>query len=106
MGTASKLMAPTDADRAALEAQKAKVKDAKAAGASKEEIVAMVAELNRLKEVCGEEVGGGKKKKEPKAAAPPPAEQKTGPSKKDLKKAAKKEAKQAGKSEGSSGTSP
>ena len=44
----------TPEEQAALEAQKLKVRDLKAAKAPKEEITAAVAELLRLKKVCGE----------------------------------------------------
>ena len=86
----------SEADLAALEAQKAKVKELKAAGADKDTITAAVTELQRLKTVCGEEIKPAGKTKKPKKE-PAEAPVKEGPSKKDLKKAAKKEAKAAGK---------
>jgi len=88
------------ADQKALEAQKDKVRELKAAKASKEEITAAVAELNRLKEVCGESVPApkGGKKDSVKEAAPARAKKEGG---KDSVKAA-----EGGKKQSTSAPAP
>lgn len=89
------MSAPSEADKAALEAIKAKVVELKK-GDPKGELADTILELKRLKEVCGEaSLPKGKDKKKEKAKAPEPV--KEGPSKKDLKKAEKKAGKAAAK---------
>lgn len=85
-------MAGTPADLAALEKQKAKVVQLKKDKAPKDSITAAVAELKRLKELCGDVAAEGAKDKKAKGPAEQPRAEGDGPSKKAMKKMAKAQA--------------